>query len=35
MWRAYFAITLPIKLDLFLSGPLSQFLSAVTGLPIN
>lgn len=31
----YFAITLPLKLDLFLHGPISSFLSAATGLPIS
>lgn len=34
-WFWYFGLTLPLKLDLFLSGPISQTLSAVTGLPIN
>lgn len=31
----YFAITLPLKFDLFMHGPISKFLSAATGLPLE
>jgi len=35
LWIAYFTISLPLKLDLFMHGPVSTFLAAVTGLPIE
>ena len=31
----YFIITIPLKLDLFMHGPITKFLSAATGLPIS
>ena len=34
-WFAYFAISLPLKFDLFMHGPVSTFLAALTGLPIE
>jgi hypothetical protein len=34
-WIAYFAIKIPLFADLALHGPVSSFLSAVTGLPIS
>jgi hypothetical protein len=34
-WGWYFAISIPIKLDLLMHGPLSTMLSAATGLPIS
>lgn len=34
-WVVYFIVKLPIVLDFYLHGPVSTFLSAVTGLPIE
>jgi hypothetical protein len=34
-WLTYFAISIPLKIDLLLHGPISTCLSAVTGLPIE
>ncbi len=31
----YFAISIPLKADLALHGPISTMLSAATGLPIS
>ena len=31
----YFAISLPLKLDLFMHGPISSTLSFAMGLPIS
>ena len=32
-WLVYFAISIPLKIDLYFQGPISSALSAATGLP--
>lgn len=34
-WTVYFAIKIPLMIDLLTHGPISSFLSAITGLPIG
>lgn len=34
-WTVYFAIKIPLMIDLLNQGPISSCLSALTGLPIS
>ncbi len=34
-WIWYFAIKIPLFIDLYYHGPISSMLSALTGLPID
>lgn len=35
MWVIYFAIKIPLTIDMVMAGPITQMVSAATGLPIR